>query len=80
MKNDGTVVAWGNNNYGQTTVPATVQGTVVAVAGGFGYSAALKNDGSVVVWGYYYDGETNVPMTAQSGVVGIAGSHTASAH
>ena len=47
---DGSVVAWGNNNYGQTNVPPGLS-EVVTAAAGFLYSVALRRDGTVVVWG-----------------------------
>ena len=58
---DGTVCAWGSNEYGQlgnatttyTSVPIQVKGLtgVVAVAAGYGHSLALRNDGTVWAWG-----------------------------
>jgi len=50
LKSNGTVVAWGNNGYGQTTVPAGLSGVVAIAAGGF-HTVALKSDGTVVRWG-----------------------------
>jgi alpha-tubulin suppressor-like RCC1 family protein len=70
LKNDGTVVAWGRNEYGQTTVPAGLSG-VVAIAAGSLHTVALKNDGTVVAWGYNFYGQTTVP-SGLSGVVAIA--------
>jgi alpha-tubulin suppressor-like RCC1 family protein len=70
LKGDGTVVAWGDNNYGQTSVPALLFG-VVQVAAGFSHSLALKGDGTVVAWGYNGNGRTAVPA-GLSGVVQIA--------
>lgn len=65
--NDGTVKAWGRNNYGQlaqsvftsSSVPVSVSGlsNVVAVAGGDGHSLALKSDGTVWAWGNNPNGE-----------------------
>ncbi|NBS79612.1 hypothetical protein EBS57_07355, partial [bacterium] len=50
IKADGTVVAWGLNSDGQTSVPANLSG-VIQVAAGYYHSLALKADGSVVGWG-----------------------------
>lgn len=62
LKDDGTVWAWGNNNYGQLGDGTTgdsggltrVKGLdhVKAVAAGLLYSVALKDDGTVWAWGY----------------------------
>jgi len=72
----GQVVAWGNNLFGQTNVPAAAQSGVVAIAMGTYHMVALKNDGSVVAWGKNNNGQTNVPAAAQNGVVAIAaGAH-----
>lgn len=40
LKNDGKVVAWGNNRVGQTNVPTALSG-VTAIAAGNGFSVAL---------------------------------------
>src|SRR5439155_2594432 len=50
LKNDGLVVCWGDNDYGQSTVPAGLNG-VIHVAGGEFHSCALKSDGTVACWG-----------------------------
>jgi hypothetical protein len=50
LKDDGTVVAWGQNNYGQATVPKGLTG-VVAIAAGNEHSLSLKSDGTVIGWG-----------------------------
>jgi alpha-tubulin suppressor-like RCC1 family protein len=72
LRTNGSVIAWGSNDYGQTNVPVTAQSGVIAIAAGGEHSAALKTDGSVVVWGRSDYGETNVPVAAQSGVAAIA--------
>ena len=43
LKQDGTVVAWGYNDKGQTKVPAGLSGVVAIVAGGW-HTVALRLD------------------------------------
>ena len=70
MQTTSTVVAWGNNSYGQTTVSPESSG-VSAIAAGFGHTVALKQDGTVVAWGRNNAGQTTVPP-GLSGVSAIA--------
>jgi alpha-tubulin suppressor-like RCC1 family protein len=63
------VIAWGNNDWGQTTVPSGLS-SVVAIAAGGSHSLALTADGRVVAWGNS-DGQNNVP-NGLSNVVAIA--------
>jgi alpha-tubulin suppressor-like RCC1 family protein len=76
LKGDGTVVAWGRNDYGQTTVPLGLS-DVVAVAAGSTHTVALKGNGTVVAWGQNDYGQTTVPA-GLGGVMAISaeGSHT----
>ncbi|EIJ78032.1 regulator of chromosome condensation-like protein [Bacillus methanolicus PB1] len=73
LLNDGTVLAWGNNDYGQlgdgtnteSNVPVQVKGTggygvlnnVAAIAAGGFHSLALLNDGTVLAWGNNESGQ-----------------------
>mgnify|MGYP000122751788 CR=1 FL=1 len=43
---DGTVVSWGDNNFGQTKAPS-LDGTVTSVSAGYYSSYAITEDGSV---------------------------------
>src|SRR5437867_9430113 len=43
LKPDGTVSAWGDNNYGQTNVPAGLS-NVTAIAAGYSHNLALRKD------------------------------------
>ena len=74
LKSDGTVVAWGLNNYGQLNVPVGLSG-VIAIAAADLHTVALTSDGTVVAWGI--NGTTSVPA-GLSGVTAIAagGKHT----
>ena len=71
LKADGTVVCWGNNDYGQTNMPATATNVVALASGGY-HSLALRADGTVVAWGDNSVGQTNVPATATN-IVALAG-------
>ena len=42
LKSDGTVVAWGDNNQGESTVPANLSG-VIQIAAGTEHSLALNS-------------------------------------
>src|SRR6188474_681826 len=57
-RSDGSVVAWGRNDFGQCIVPALPVGlTNVEVAAGYGHTVARLSDGSVIAWGYSVNGQ-----------------------
>ena len=54
LKADGTVVAWGRNLSGESTVPEGLSNVIAIAAGGrsnSGFSVALRRDGTIVAWG-----------------------------
>lgn len=53
LKSDGTVVAVGDNDYGQCDVSDWTD--IVAIAAGDDYTVGLKSDGTVVTKGYWFD-------------------------
>jgi alpha-tubulin suppressor-like RCC1 family protein len=67
LRVDGTVWAWGANNFGQlgdgttTDKPAPVQvkvlKNVIAISAGSGFSLALQANGKVRAWGYNGNGQ-----------------------
>ncbi|MBD8467453.1 family 43 glycosylhydrolase [Plantibacter sp. CFBP 8798] len=57
---DGTVLAWGADGFGQSTVPS-LTGTITQVAAGTNHSLALAADGTVTAWGRDADGQATVP-------------------
>lgn len=65
-------IAWGNNNDGQTVVPAGLT-NAVAVAGGGIHSLALRQTGRVVAWGNNAAGQTNAPLDLTNAVTIAAG-------
>lgn len=69
LKSDGTVIAWGDDTYGQSTVPTGLS-DVVAISAGRDYTLALKSDGTVAAWGRNSFGQTNV--SSLSGISAIS--------
>ncbi|MAE66785.1 MAG: hypothetical protein CMJ18_21155 [Phycisphaeraceae bacterium] len=65
LRQDGSLFAWGWNDYGQCDVPAGHG--FVAIAAGHFHSLALRSDGSIVAWGRRADapaGRDFVAITA----------------
>lgn len=78
LRVDGTVTAWGQNDFGQATVPAGLDG-VVSVAAGSTHSLALRRDGSVTAWGANNQLQSAIPaglsrvrVIAASGLTSMA--------
>src|SRR6266478_5125463 len=65
LKSDGTVLAWGYDSFGESTVPPNLTG-VIAIAGGDVHSLALKSDGTVVAWGDNELGQSTAPANLTS--------------
>ena len=78
LKNDGTVWAWGRNQYGQlgngtttnSNVPIQVSSltSITAIAAGYDHSLALKNDGTVQAWGNGEEGQLGNGTNTSSNV------------
>lgn len=74
LKNDGTVWAWGDNDFGQLgnnsivdeLEPIQVLGLtdIIAISAGFMHNLALKNDGTVWAWGTNGYGECGVAISS----------------
>ena len=75
LRANGTVIAWGNNADGQTTIPAGLSG-VVHIAAGRRHSVALLNTGRMVAWGDNSSGQLNVPNIANVVNVSAGALHT----
>ena len=68
---DGTVISWGNDYGGKTTVPSDLS-NVVAIAAGSTFSLALKENGDVIAWGRHPDWSySSLPTPLANGVVAI---------
>ena len=68
------VVGWGNNDYGQTTIPSGLSNVVALAAGGY-HSLVLTADGRVVGWGDNSEGQTNIPSGLSNAVALAAGDY-----
>ncbi|GDY22561.1 hypothetical protein LBMAG56_39080 [Verrucomicrobiota bacterium] len=60
---DGSLVAWGDDAYGQVSGTPTGPG-FRAYAEGYGASLALRADGSIAAWGREQYGTTNIGLVA----------------
>jgi alpha-tubulin suppressor-like RCC1 family protein len=76
LKTDGTVVAWGENAYGQGVVPTNLTG-VAMIAAGYYHDVALLTNGTVTAWGLSIPSAgynlTNVPVNLTNATVISAG-------
>lgn len=61
IKSDDTVFCWGDNRFGQTSVPTDL-GPVRSIAAGLGHTCAITRDeGKVRCWGLNDDSQSNPP-------------------
>jgi len=79
LKADGQVVAWGNNENGQTNVPAGLSNVIAITAGDY-HSLALKADGTAVAWGQYFTGNSFVPAEVPVGITNLVAIAAGSDH
>ncbi len=94
LKSNGTVVAWGDNTYGQLGCGTNTQyygpvavpelSGVIAVSAGGNHTVALKSNGTVVAWGNNDSGQLGDGTTTQSlspvAVSGLSGVVAVSAY
>lgn len=72
LKADGTVVAWGLNDYGQSNVPAGLSG-VAQVSAGYNHSVAVKLNGTIVTWGdNTYQQHSGYPLNLEAWQPGVS--------
>jgi alpha-tubulin suppressor-like RCC1 family protein len=72
LRNDGTILCWGRNSYGQTNVTPGLS-NVVFISAGLDHTVALKSDGTVAAWGDNTYSQLAVPE-GLSNVTSIAAS------
>jgi hypothetical protein len=60
LLNNGTVQAWGNATWLQTSVPSSLTG-VAMLSGHYYHCLALRTNGTIVGWGRYDYGQDRAP-------------------
>jgi alpha-tubulin suppressor-like RCC1 family protein len=71
LPNGQVLLAWGNNDEGQTRPPLGLD--VIDLSAGHAHGMALKSDATVVAWGANDDGQSNVPDGLQEVIAVAAG-------
>ncbi|HOP80659.1 MAG TPA: hypothetical protein PLZ21_08870, partial [Armatimonadota bacterium] len=74
LKANGTIVAWGNNQYGQRNIPLPNADFTAITAGNY-HSLALRSNGSIAAWGDNTYGQCNVPHPNSGFIAIAAGNH-----
>ena len=72
LTTSGVVVAWGDNNFHQLTIPATIGNNVKAISAGGFHSLAISSRGSVVAWGLRDQGQCSVPARVGDNATAIS--------
>ncbi|PKM87338.1 MAG: hypothetical protein CVU87_09770 [Firmicutes bacterium HGW-Firmicutes-12] len=62
LKTDGSIVVWGDDEYGQCSNAPTGLTGIKAIAAGENHVLALKEDGTVVSWGDNRNGQCDIPV------------------
>jgi len=72
---DGSLVAWGWKDFGQTNCPAGTN--FIGVAAGWYNNVAVRDDGRLTAWGANWSGETNCPAGTNYVAVAAGLGHSA---
>lgn len=70
LRTNRTLLAYGNNSYGQLSIPISAT-NIIAIASGANHSLALRGDGVVLGWGDNAYGQRTIPA-GLSNVIAIA--------
>jgi hypothetical protein len=60
-REDGTLVGWGYNGWGQSTPPPSAPTDVVSVSVGYRYTLGIRSDGQLFAWGDNTSKQSTVP-------------------
>jgi hypothetical protein len=71
---NGTVIAWGDTNFGETNVPSYLTNVAAIAASGY-HGMALESNGTVVTWGTVPSSLTNPPPLTNPVAIATGYSH-----
>ncbi|MFH1371052.1 MAG: RHS repeat-associated core domain-containing protein [Planctomycetota bacterium] len=74
LKNDGSLLAWGDNMFGESDVPAG--NDYVYIASGCEHSLAIRNNGTLVGWGWNWYHQADVCDGNDFGAVDAGNFHS----
>jgi len=66
--------AWGDNTFGQTTIPVSAT-NIIAIAAGAWHNLALSPNGTVIAWGNNYSGQADIPASLTNALAIAAGGY-----
>ncbi len=64
-------VGWGDDQFGQATVPLSASNDIVQVAAGASHSVVLRSNGTVAIWGKVWNGTHYDPVTLPAGLTNV---------
>ena len=74
LRRDGTALCWGQDLYGQSTLPEHV--SFVSISSGASHTCAPRSDGSAICWGQDYSGQASAPVDERFVSIGSGLEHT----
>src|SRR5262245_60524287 len=76
LAQSGSVIAWGDNSYGQTNLPSGLS-NIVTLAAGANHTVALRNDGIVLSWGDDSMQQVTLPVSLTTAMaIGAGANHS----
>lgn len=74
LKNDGTLIPWGEGYNNEPTVPAGL-GLITDIAAGLSYNVAVKQNGSLFAWGSNFQRQLSIPTVTNAKTVSAGVNH-----
>lgn len=71
---------WGNDEFGQTNVPATQVNAATLISASWDYTCGVNINSKLDCWGFNYLGQANPPKNLHGGRYTILSVHTGMTH